>query len=367
MIETFVNSLVFTYRGDSREIEDLTRKCKFMNIDGENKCLDHAERGLILKIVKCKNKGNGNRKIVITADPNKLVDDHQITTNIDIFDFYVTLDNLIRQIMPDLTISDFKLKRMDIVRDMYNIPENIGQEYIKIMRKISLKQNFRLNIEPEDLRCKERFSAIDDNGVEFLVYNKRKEAVEENHSRETENAMRIELRCSKTLIRDLTKGHDLKESIKLMLGSGEIILNNFYERVFKYGTDLCYISSDWQKKLINSKYNKSVCKKLLKITKDMGCDNSDLDRVLHDHYSDRSKDERLNEFKEPGFSPIPIASDRISFMPPLDIVLGFCDDYTYKELAGIACYKKIKHSTDNDKEIFEYDPFKGQPELLCLK
>ena len=370
---TYIKSLELTYRGDSEEIKDLTRRCKMMNVGGVYTCLDHAEKGVIMKKMKCKNKYKGNRKIVIMAYPIKLIDEdpscERTISEIDFVEVYQRLDELIQQIMPGLTVSDFKLNRMVIARKMLNIPKHIGREYIMIMRKMSLKDPFTINTKQKDcnsgLGCEDYFSAVDDKGVEFAVYNERCETADRNYSEDAENMMRIELQCSKGLIHDLTKGLDTMKAVLLMSRSANKILNNFYARVFKYGTDLCYISRDRQKRLIKKKYNdKAVRKELLEIIKEMRCSNVDLDMVLCEHYYNRSKKDMMMEFTEMGFSPIPIRSDRFSFISPLDFVLGFCNEYKYQGLKENACYNEIKHSIDSEKEMFDYDPFRSSNQIV---
>ena len=128
-----------------------------------------------------------------------------------------------------------------------------------------------------------------------------------------------------------------------------------YMSLFKYRTDLCYVSKEWQKKFIKKRLkNTSKGDKLLRIIDDMDYNDYNPESVLYEHYhTRRARKNKLSAFNDMGFSPIPVLSDRISYMSSLDVVLGFCD---YSENIEDKCYRKIKSSKGRKKEMFIYDP-----------
>ena len=95
----------------------------------------------------------------------------------DYSDLSAAIDNLnimISNMFPSLILNDFKLVRLDITRDIRLIPEPIIQEYILLMRTMTLGYESKHNIEPEenteDFRIEDSFNVINNSqGVEFVV------------------------------------------------------------------------------------------------------------------------------------------------------------------------------------------------------
>lgn len=369
MCNTFVKNLKFTYKGDLNEIKDLTRKCKLKKTkktNDEYKTLIYNSKGLKMKrtkLISSSNYNNENYKLTLIVNPSRLLCENTncntITCESDFSEACRRLDDLIKQIMPGMTINDFKLSRIDFAKDINNIPERLIREYINIMQKMSLNENFSINYKTNDY-SKDSFNAIDNQGIEFAVYCKHDAEADLINSHDTvstdQGTLSIELRCNRSLIRSTNKGLDTLDALHRMYETRDVILNEYYKRLFIYRTDLCYVSSNWQKKMINEQYNgRSGGKKLMKIAKKMRDDENELDWVLSEYYYTRQeKNDIMSEFGKMGFSPIPIVSDHYSFISSLDAVLGFCDDKQSKESEENPCYQKIMDSNDSKKEIFVF-------------
>ena len=370
MNRIFVHTLELTYRGSLEKIKELTTKCKLRKINGEYKCLDYVDLGISIKSVRCSNAGKdgkGNYMLILIVNPSRLICEgtffNQITCNKDFYYACNVLNGLIGMILPGLSVNDMKLSRIDLTRDMYNIPEHIVQQYIMIMRKMVLSRSYSLYKDLEehtsDFRCEESFNAVNSLGVEFVVYNKHKASADRYYPDDViqvyEDTLRIELRCKRRLINILTKGSSTFKAMMTIFVNREEIMKDHYTSLFKYRTDLCYVSKGWQRKFIKRRFkNTSKGEKLLEIIDDMDHNDHYLDSVLYEHYhTRRARHNKLSAFNDMGFSPIPVLSDRISYMSPLDVVLGFCN---YSEYTADKCYRKIKLGKGRKKEMFIYDP-----------
>ena len=137
----------------------------------------------------------------------------------------VILDKMISSLFPELELDDFNLSRIDITNDVHNVPESIIQEYILIMRKMSLSRGYRPNTELEkntpEFRCEDSFNVCNvSQGAEFVVYNKHRASIDQGYPQEVlysfEDTMRIELRCSRRYINRETKGLSTSEALLYM-------------------------------------------------------------------------------------------------------------------------------------------------------
>mgnify|MGYP000776568868 FL=1 len=188
------------------------------------------------------------------------------------------------------------------------------------------------------------------------MYNKYVAAIDQGYDKDVieyyAKTMRVELRCKRKYICTYTKEMLTDEALVFMYDNIEILIKSFYDLMFKYRSDLCFISEYWQHsmvdKLINGKQRKSL---LHRIIKEMNNRDCNLDSALFDCYNSRnSRLEKLSAFNDMGFSPIPIVNKRISYMSSLDKLFGYGDNATSK------CYKRLMHCKGRKKEMFEYEP-----------
>ena len=257
-----------------------------------------------------------------------------------------------------------KLSRLDITNDIHDIPEYSIQEYISLMRRSSLSRGYKLNGDLEnntpEFRCEDSFNVYNKSlGVEFVVYNKQRAAFDQNYPPEYlyyyENTMRVELRCKRRYINKLTKDLSTTEALLFMYKKRFELVSDVYEKMFKYRTDLCYISRRWQLIFIEKKFgNMKTAKKVIDYLKKLNKLGVKFDAALYESYNTvKTRTKTPSMFNELGFSPVYIQSKTISYMSSLDTVLGFSESKKKDK-----CYKIIKHSKGRKKVIFRYEDYR---------
>lgn len=366
----FVHTFELSYRTTLDDILELTDH-KLANINGEYKSTKYTDRGLTIVSRKCKKEGKdgkGNHKLILIVNPSKLIEPGTFSNNITCGDDFemalVTLDRMISSLFHELEIDDFKLSRMDLTNDIHNVPESIIQGYILIMRKMSLSRGYRPNTELEEntpeFRCEDSFNVCNvSQGAEFVVYNKHRASIDQGYPQEVlysfEDTMRVELRCSRRYINRKTKGLATSDALLLMYLSRADLVKEFYDAMFRYRTDLCYVSERWQGLLIEKWYGgKKKAQKLKDCIKKLSYMEIHLETALYDSYNTKKVRTRTpSVLNDIGFSPIPIQQNTASYMSPLDIVLGFAESKKKDK-----CYKIIKHSKGRKKVIFRYEYFR---------
>ena len=230
------------------------------------------------------------------------------------------------------------------------------------MRRMALSYGFKLNSELEkntpEFRCEDSFNVKSKSqGAEFVVYNKHRAAVDQGYPEKVlkhfENTMRVEFRCQRRYINKHTKHLDTKDAILEMYDYSEFFVERYYREMFRYRTDLCYVSPSWQRKFIQKQFcDKKMGMKLMKLLEEMEDEGMNLDIALYECYlSKNSITKKLSAFNTMGFSPIPISLCKVSYMSSLDKILGFGNGNFTKK-----CYKRIKHCKGRKKVIFEYEP-----------
>jgi hypothetical protein len=271
---------------------------------------------------------------------------------------------LLSEIFYGLDIDDFTLSRIDITKNIRNVPEIIIKKYIRIMRKMKLSRGFKINTYLEkntpNFKKEQSFDVCNESrGANFTIYNKHKAAEEQYNSEEIlqyfEDVMRVELRCKRKYIKFLTENLTTTQALIHIYGMKETLLYDYYSEMFRYQTNLCYVSNSWQKKFIMKHYSgKKKADKLIKLLDKMKKDNIDLELALNECYN--SKNARINKlsaFSKMGFSPIP-TSKHISYMSSLDRVLGFSKEYE-DVVTTDKCCQQIKRSKGKKGMIFEYE------------
>ena len=368
MSNYFIHTFELSYRTTLKKILELTDH-KLVEINGEYKSLKYVGSGITIMCIRCQKEakdGKGNYKLILIVNPSRLTDAETYSNNImclDDFEFALRkLEIIIGSIFPDMELNDFKLSRVDLTNDIRGVPESIIQEYIMIMRRSSLSNGYKLNSDLEkntdDFRCKDSFNVYNrSQGAEFVVYNKHRASMDQGYPQEYlnyfEDTMRVELRCSRRYINKKTKGLSTVEAILLMYLNREEFVREFYTSIFKYRTDLCYISKRWQKKFIKKSFSPKRSERMIDTIEKLSEIGAHLDNALYDSYNTQKTRTKIpSYFNEAGFSPIPIQLETVSYMSSLDTVLGFSDGK--KNL----CYKIIKHSKGRKKVIFRYEDFR---------
>lgn len=370
MNDYFIHTFELSYRTSLDTIRELTNN-KLAEINGEYSNLKYVDNGITIISRKCPKEGKdgkGNYKLILVINPSKLTDPEAYSNNIknlsEFKEVMGILDYRISKLFTGFEIDDFKLSRIDITKDISVVPERIIQEYILIMRGSSLSIGYKMNTELEEntpnFRCEDSFNVLNKSrGAEFVVYNKHRASIDQGYPSEQvygfENTMRVELRCKRRFINKVTKGQTTYEALCTIYNKKALLVEEYYDTMFKYRTDLCYVSKEWQKKLIKAYYGDKVkSAKLLKVLKEISDKGLNLDMALYECYNSRNARIRgVTAFNEMGFSPIPIKQKTISYMSPIDTVLGFDNESNCK------CYKKIKHSKGRKKVIFRYEDYRS--------
>lgn len=366
----FIHTFELSYRTTLEDILELTDH-KLVKINGEYKSTKYVDRGLTIISRKCKKEGKdgkGNHKLILIVNPSKLIKPGSFSNNITCGDDFeialVILDKMISSLFLELELDDFKLSRIDITNDVHNVPESIIQEYILIMRKMSLSRGYRPNTELEkntpEFRCEDSFNVCNvSQGAEFVVYNKHRASIDQGYPQEVlysfEDTMRVELRCSRRYINRETKGLSTSEALLYMYLSRADLVKKYYDAMFRYRTDLCYVSERWQGLLIEKWFGgKKKARKLKDYIKKLSDMEIHSETALYDSYNTKKVRTRTpSVLNDIGFSPIPIQQNTASYMSPLDIVLGFAESKKKDK-----CYKIIKHSKGRKKVIFRYEDFR---------
>lgn len=370
MNDYFIHTFELSYRTTLDKILELTDH-SLAEIHGEYKSYKYTDKGITIISRECYKEskdGKGNYKLIIVVNPSRLVVNEAYSNKIkDIEDFIFSLEKLaitINSILPGLSINDMKLSRIDITNDIHDIPEYIIQEYISLMRRSSLSRGYKLNSDLEnntpEFRSEDSFNVYNKSlGVEFVVYNKQRAAFDQNYPPEYlyyfENTMRVELRCKRRYINKLTKDLSTTEALMFMYKKRFELVNDVYEKMFKYRTDLCYISKRWQLIFIEKKFgNMKTAKKVIDYLKKLNKLGVKSDAALYESYNTvKTRTKTPSMFNDLGFSPVYIQSKTISYMSSLDTVLGFAESKKKDK-----CYRIIKHSKGRKKVIFRYEDFR---------
>ena len=159
------------------------------------------------------------------------------------------------------SLEDFKFNRIDITKDIHDIPETIVCEYILLMRRMQLYSGHEIDRQIEKncshFRIKDSVNLINESrGIEFVIYNKHQAAVDNGYSDDTiefyKDTLRMELRCKRKYINKLTKGMNNAEGLIYFYRN----MQNFVEKIFFSAfrdTDVCHVSAYALDKLVKRK------------------------------------------------------------------------------------------------------------------
>lgn len=225
--------------------------------------LDYEESGITIVIRKSSlneklflNRGK-DYAIHILVNPSRLLVKstyiNKIHTRGEIFYAIQSLEKLLLDIFSGSlsNLYEYKLTRIDITKDIKGIPENLIHEYILLMRRMSLHSGYCFNTDLEkycaEFRREDSVNIVSDSqGMEFVIYNKHRAAIDNNYDDEIlgyyENTMRMELRCNRKFIKVKTKHSDgIFDEIIDIYEKMHIIVRNVFRHIF-FDPDLCYVS-----------------------------------------------------------------------------------------------------------------------------
>ena len=374
MNSDFIHTLELYYRDDFNEIKELTRNITLVNMKGKYVCTDYSSIGITIYSLPCMKEGRdgkGNYKLSLVVNPSRLIENDTCINRIeelrDLSKAIDLLNGFIRRLFSPLILNDFKLGRIDITRDIRKIPESVIQEYILLMRTMTLgygyQKNKKLEEKTKDFRIEDSFNVLNESqGAEFVVYNKHRAAIDQGYPENVieyyKKTMRMEVRLKRKYIRTHTNYIDTEEAIYYFHANTNTIFKDFYRGMFKYRTDLCFVSLDWQIRLIHRLYPDSAKEeKLLRIIREIINDRICSDRLLYDTYhTKKSTTKKLSPINELGVSPISIISKKISFMSSLDSVLGM--SFNKKDEMGKTEETGRKKVTNNVNENTIYEVIK---------
>ena len=371
MNSDFIHTLELYYRDNFNEIKELTRNITLVNMKGKYVCTDYSSIGITIYSLPCMKEGRdgkGNYKLSLVVNPSRLIEEYTCVNRIEGYrDLEKAIDSLngfISRLFSPLILNDFNLGRIDITRDIRKVPERIIREYILLMRTMTLgygyKKNKKLEENTKNFRIDDSFNVLNKSqGAEFVVYNKHRAAIDQGYPENVieyyKKTMRMELRLQRRYIRNHTNYMDTDEAIYYFYSNTNSIFKDFYSGMFKYRTDMCFVSYGWQIRLIHRLYPDSVKEqKMLNIIYSIINDRLHADRFFYKTYhTKRSTTNILSPFNEIGISPISIIDDKISFMSSLDSVLGL--KYSQQDEMGKTEETSNKKLTNNlnENEIYK--------------
>ena len=108
-------------------------------------------------------------------------------------------------------VADFKLKRIDITKDIHNIPEHLVHEYILLARRMRHYSGYHINRELEDkcngFRKEDSLNLLNNSQkIEFVLYNKHQAAIDMKYNDAIElyaDTLRMEIRCNRKFIKKI--------------------------------------------------------------------------------------------------------------------------------------------------------------------
>lgn len=370
-IHTFELCCLLTYE----EYVILNRNLKRINLNGHYKCLKYAQDGIIISFCKCseneqKRKGfsfpyklflvvNPSRLIVANTFVNKILHADDFIRSMHILDDKI--NSIFGTLIPEISRTDyFDLSRIDITKDIHNIPENIIHKYIRITRKLPLHYGYHLNNQLEE-KCtsysqEDSVNIINDtNKTEFVLYNKHKATIDQGYPEDVQkqykDVLRMELRCGRNFIRKKTKDMYASEALEYFYHNMQPVVSDIFNRLFLCGNDTCFLSYSWLKKMIKrlTGSRKKKREKMLNLAIALYKNpDKEFDDVLFRLFnSDKARNNVISYFVSINLSPIAIPTQDIPYLQSLNSLLEFKmlseDEKFY--------FKFVQHKERN-KEIF---------------
>ena len=239
-------------------------------------------------------------------------------------------------------INSFRLHRIDITKDIQNIPEHLIQEYILLARRMRHYAGYKFNEKLENncdkFRKEDSLNLLNKSqGIEFVIYNKHRAAEDMRYNDAIKyyaDTLRMELRCNRKFIKKRIKKSwgTIDELYTIYNHMHEIFKGIFYKVFFE--PSLCYVSDELLKTIIWDSYGKKYSKiikmlgfaKLVRSGEEMTID----DAISEIECSYKVKSNLLSYFDEIKLSPLNIGDRNISFLQSLESLLEMTEPSPYE-------------------------------------
>lgn len=310
---------------------------------------DYIETGIDITIVQKSKKESQysdkekTHKLLLIINPSRLKVSGSYTNEIKNFqDFENALSDLDMQIkkifsnfIPSISgINSFKIQRVDITRDIFNISEKNIPDFLTTLYKLPLHAGYKINktlqINTMDFVPQKSFNIINDSqGVEFVLYDKHSSTVSRNYPEDVQkvytNVLRLELRCSRKYIKKHYSASTFDSLCKIYIVREEI-LTKIYSAIFYIPTDACFLSRKLLfakiEKYCGSKHKKESKMKAFCNLSNLSCDMSQTNRLPINSFGFKRCYTILEYFNDIGCSPIYLP-DSTPFIQSLDSLLEF--------------------------------------------
>ncbi len=259
-------------------------------------------------------------------------------------------------------MDEYILNRVDITRDVHNIPENIIKEVNKMLYRLPMYDGYLHNEQLEDrykkFRKEDSFNAVNDTrGIEFVIYNKHQAAEDNHYDHDSleyyKDTVRIELRCNKHYIDEHFDDKNIKRTLLNAYDNMQVSVEEIYLRLFKFPTSLCHLPSKLLIKYLFDETGgkKALCRRMVTLLDHLDkYFYDDLQKALDEVYpSDKRQRNIKKHYAEYSVSPITMRSKAIPFIQSIDSLLEFKLP-TDKE---IRLYHKAKKEYG---EVFFHEP-----------
>lgn len=356
-MEYFIHTFELNRKITFAEYNDLVHyfKCMRCRQDSLKKlyglaCTTYSKEGIMLRFRNCsknekKRNPNLSYMLEIIVNPSKVLFEgcaiNQIQEKLLFKEALDVLNEKLKKIFEQSgfsygSLDDFVLQRIDITRDVDQIPKLISRELFAILKKMRLRRGYEIN-EP----CKYNgYSYPSRNscniinksqGIEFVFYDKYDAARDQGCTAEERlyfrDTVRIELRCNRKFIRrKKKKGDGVPEQLLQFYRKGRDYVSEIYGAIFLDRTDLCYLSYPVAEKYIKLKnpQPKRQEKMLLLASKMNQRSVKNLTDELSDAFeSSKIRNNVIEHFCEIGISPVAIYNKKIPYIQSLDSLLEF--------------------------------------------
>lgn len=278
---------------------------------------------------------NPSRLIEPGTYANKIFNHDDFLCSIDILDEKIR--SIFSELIPEISgIDSFNLSRVDITKDILNVPENVIHEYIRIIRQLPLHYGYHINsqIEENCLSYNPDYSVNivnDSNKTEFVLYNKHHATIDQGYPTEIQeyykDVLRMELRCGRNFIKKETKDMEVSDALRYFYRNMHSVVPYIYDIIFTRGGSVCFLSYSWLKKMIKKSTGskKKKREKMLNLAGSLHKNpNKDFDDILFRLFkSDKARTNITSYFTGISLSPIAISSPDIPFMQSLNSLLEF--------------------------------------------
>lgn len=371
----FIHTIEFYRLITYSEFTKLNKSLSRFKTDNEYISLQYEKDGITISFRKCTDdeiKRKGKRygyKLIIIFNPSRLIENNTYINriwNIDVFISSIKLFNekiklIFEKVLPDISgIDDFVLSRIDITKDIFGIPENIIQEYIKTIRRFSLNYGYALNTQLEEkcseFRYEDSVNIINNSrGIEFVLYNKHQATVDQKYPDEIQeyfnDVLRMELRCSRKFIKKKSKDLDMFCSLVYFYLNMQTMVKDIFYKIFSYGYNSCFLSHYWLEKVIIKEFDskEKKKKKMIQLVNFLYRNSEkSLDESLTKLYpSKKSQSTIMENFCKLKLFPTAIQSSYIPYMQSIESLLEF-EQPNSKEIK----YYDIIRIRSRGKEVF---------------